>query len=200
MLRSVKRLRGQPIVAVDGALGFIVDVYFDDRSWKVRYVVLDTGRPMPQRQVLVSPSYVVPAQDERIHVRLTRKELERCPELDEDRPVFLQHDMASIHAPGDPHLRSADVVMGFAMHGPPGRAGHLKDILVDSRDWTVKSFVVDTGVWLPGRRSLVAPEDVEGLDWIERAIELRITTLMPNSAQQGGAEDGAVDRLGDKRG
>ena len=62
---------------------------------------------------------------------------------------------------------------------PPGRAGHLKDILVDGGDWCVKSFVVDTGIWLPGKRSLVAPEDVEGLDWIERALELRIPVLAP---------------------
>ncbi len=173
MLHSVKRLRGQAIVATDGAVGFIVDLYFDDRSWTVRYLVLDTGRPMPQRQVLVAPSWVVPGGDERIHVKLTRKQLERCPGLDEDKPVFLQHDMAGITAPGDPHLRSAEVVMGFIVHGPPGRAGHLKDILFDSRDWSVKSFVVDTGIWLPGKRALVAPEDVKGLDWIERAIELR---------------------------
>lgn len=177
MLHSVKRLRGQAIVATDGAVGFLVDVYFDDRSWTVRYLVLDTGRAMPQRQVLVAPSYVVPGGDERIHVRLTRKELERCPELDDDKPDFLQHDMASLTAAGDPHLRSAEVVMGFIVHGPPGRAGHLKDILFDSLDWSVKSFVVDTGIWLPGKRALVAPGDVEGLDWIERALELR--TAMP---------------------
>jgi hypothetical protein len=179
MLRSVKRLRGQPIVAVDGAIGFIVDVYFDDRNWKVRYFVLDTGRPMPRRQVLVSPSCFVPGEHERIHVRLSRKEVERCPELDEDKPVFLQHDMASVNAPGDPHLRSADVVMGFAVYGPPGRAGHLKDILVDAQDWTVASFVVDDGIWLPGKRSIVAPADVAGLDWIERSVELRPAELRP---------------------
>jgi hypothetical protein len=194
MLCSVKRLRGQPILAADGPIGYIVDVYFDDRNWKVRYLVLDTGRPMPQRQVLVSPSYVVPAEDERIHVKLKRKEVERCPELDEDRPVFLQHDIGSLTAPGDPHLRSAEVVLGFAVHGPPGRAGHLKDILVDTQEWTVTTFVIDTGVWLPGKRSLVAPEDIEGLDWIERAVELRVPFL----AEERGPEDRAVDRLGDE--
>src|SRR5512138_274765 len=98
MVRSVKGLRGQPIVARDGAIGFIVDVYFDDRNWKVRYLVLDTGRPMPRRQVLVSPSYVEAGDAERIQVRLTREEVEHCPELDEDKPVYLQHDMGSVTA------------------------------------------------------------------------------------------------------
>ena len=174
MLRSVKGLRGQPILAADGAIGFLVDVYFDDRNWQVRYFVLDTGRPMPRRQVLVAPACVVPADgDARIHVRLTREQVEKCPELDDDKPVYLQHDMGAVTARGDPHLRSAEVVMGFAVYGPPGRAGHLKDILIDSRDWTVTSFVVDTGIWLPGKRSLVSPADIDGLDWIERAVELR---------------------------
>jgi hypothetical protein len=174
MVRSAKGLRGQPIVARDGAIGFLVDIYFDDHSWKVRYLVLDTGRPMPRRQVLVSPSHVVPVDGEsRIHVRLSREEVEKCPELDDDKPVYLQHDMGSVTTRGDPHLRSAEVVMGFAVYGPPGRAGHLRDILLDSSDWTVTSFVVDTGIWLPGKRSLVSPADIDGLDWIERAVELR---------------------------
>lgn len=173
MVRSVKGMRYGPIVARDGAIGFLVDVYFDDRTWKVRYLVLDTGRPMPRRQVLVSPSHVVPGADDRIHVRLTRDEVEHCPELDEDKPVYLQHDMGSVTVRGDPHLRSAEVVMGFSVYGPPGRSGHVRDILIDAGRWTVASFVVDAGVWLPGKRSLVAPADVEGLDWIERAVELR---------------------------
>jgi hypothetical protein len=176
-VRSAKTLRGQAIVACDGAIGSLVDLYFDDRNWKVRYLVLDTGRPMPRRQVLVAPSYIVPGDDPRIHVRLSRAEVERCPELDDDKPVFLQHDMAAVTSSGDPHLRSAEVVLGFAVYGPPGRAGHLKDILVDTGDWSVASFVVDTGVWLPGRRSLVSPADIEGLDWIERAVELRPAIL-----------------------
>lgn len=141
MICSVKRLRGQPIVAADGPVGFIVDVYFDDRTWKVRYLVLDTGRPMPQRQVLVSPSHAVPSD-------------------------------ASIRAMGDPHLRSAEVVSGFAVHGPRGRGGHLNDILVDTGDWTVRSLVVDSGLWLPGKRSLVSPSAVQGMDWIERSVEM----------------------------
>lgn len=168
MVRSVKGLRGQPIVARDGAIGFIVDVYFDDRNWKVRYLVLDTGRPMPKRQVLVSPSSVVPAGDERIHVRLSRAEVEKCPELDEDKPVFLQHDMGAVRTTGDPHLRSAEVILGCAVP----RYGHLRDILLDTGSWAIASFVVDTGVWLPGKRSLVAPADVAGIDWIERTLEI----------------------------
>jgi len=173
MLCSVKRIRGQPIVAADGRIGSIVDVYFDDAMWSVRYFVLDTRHAMPQRQVLVARAHVAPSDDGRIEVRLTRRQLELCPGLEDDPPVFLQHDMTGIRACGDPHLRSAEVVTGFAVHGPLGRGGgRLKDLLVDTADWSVKSLVVETGIWLPGERSLVAPSDVQRVDWIERAVEI----------------------------
>ena len=167
MVRSVKGLRYRPLVARDGPSSFLVDVYFDDRTWEVRYFVLDTGRPMPRRQVLVSPSCVVPAEDERIHVRLTREEVEHCPERDEDKPVYLQHDMASVTVRGDPHLRSAEAVIGCTV---PGR-GHLRDLLADPDGWSIASLVVDNG-WLPGRRAFIAPGDVAGIDWIERTVRL----------------------------
>ncbi len=168
MVRSARGLRYRPLEARDGAIGFLVDVYFDDRSWKVRYLVLDTGRPMPRRQVLVSPSYVVPAGDELIHVRLNREEVERCPELDEDKPVHLQHDMASVTVRGDPHLRSIEAVIGCAV---PGR-GRLRDMQVDTEAWSIARLVVDSG-WLPGRRSFIAPAEVAGIDWIERAVRVK---------------------------
>ena len=53
MLRSVKALRGRPIAARDGKMGEVVDVYFDDERWELRYLVVDTRHSMPQREVLV---------------------------------------------------------------------------------------------------------------------------------------------------
>ena len=41
MSRSVKALRGDAILARDGDLGFVVDAYFDDERWRVRYLVVD---------------------------------------------------------------------------------------------------------------------------------------------------------------
>ena len=48
----------------------------------------------------------------------------------------------------------------------------------------MKSLVVDAGIWLPGKRSLVAPRDVEGMDWIERAVELRAERGGPAPARE----------------
>ena len=171
-LRSVRGLRRKRVAAKDGAVGGVVDVLFDDQSWAVRYFVVDNGRPMPQRDLLVEPQRIE-ERGEVLHLGLTREELERCQDLEEHKPIYLQHDMASITQRGDSHLRSSEVMIGSAVRTAEGAAGRLKDLLLDPASWTVAYLVDDTGVWLPGKRVLVEPRQVERIDWIGRAVWLR---------------------------
>ena len=53
MLRSVESFYGYEIQAMDGDLGTVHDVYFDDQSWSVMYLVVDTGTWLPGRKVLI---------------------------------------------------------------------------------------------------------------------------------------------------
>ena len=38
-----KRLKDFVIRATDGELGSVVELYFDDETWAIRYLVVDTG-------------------------------------------------------------------------------------------------------------------------------------------------------------
>ena len=44
MLRTINELQGFAIQATDGEIGSIKDFYFDEESWAIRYIVVDTGR------------------------------------------------------------------------------------------------------------------------------------------------------------
>jgi hypothetical protein len=44
MLRTVKAMEGFAIGAKDGDIGAIADFIFDDKTWTIRYVVIDTGK------------------------------------------------------------------------------------------------------------------------------------------------------------
>ncbi len=55
MLRGVSDLGRLTIAATDGNLGSVVDVCVDERSWTVRYLVVDAGSWFPDRWVLISP-------------------------------------------------------------------------------------------------------------------------------------------------
>jgi sporulation protein YlmC with PRC-barrel domain len=94
MLRRVKDLRQYTIAASDGDIGHIDDVYFDDQSWTVRHVVVDTGTWLTGRRVLIPPRAIdgIDASGERVATRLTRKQVEDSPGVDTEQPVSRQHE------------------------------------------------------------------------------------------------------------
>lgn len=174
---AVRSIHRRPVRLRGGAPGGeLADLLFDDHDWQVRYLVIDDHGPMPRRQVLVLPQQVQ-ALAPALELRLSREELKQCPELDEHPPVYLQYDMRgpmrAQRRPADPHLRSAEIVLGFAARARGEHAGRLRDLELDAARWTIEALIIDTGVWLPGERRPVSPRDVRSIDWIARTIELR---------------------------
>ena len=93
-MRTAGELKGGTIEAMDGDIGSVQDLYFDDRTWTVRYVVVDTGAWLPGRQVLISPFafQAVPGAS-RLRTSLTKKQIENSPSPDSDRPVNRQREV-----------------------------------------------------------------------------------------------------------
>ena len=92
MLRKLTDLNGYSLVATDGELGSIKDVFFDDEKWTIRYLVVETGSWLNSRQVLISPYSVeaVNAADQSISVRLTQQQVKDSPDIDTHQPVSRQ--------------------------------------------------------------------------------------------------------------
>ncbi len=92
MLRIESILKGYAIQAKDGAIGTVSDILFDDRTWMVRWVVVDTGRWLPGRKVLIHPSSVGRPDAERreISLALTRQLIKESPSILQDQPVSRQ--------------------------------------------------------------------------------------------------------------
>jgi len=94
MLRRVKRLIGSQLLALDGEVGRIHDVYIDDADWDVRYLVVATGGWLSGRKVLISPRAVelIDGELHSVSVSLTRARVECSPNIDTDKPVSRQHE------------------------------------------------------------------------------------------------------------
>ena len=56
MLRKASAINGYAVAASDGRLGTVSDFLFDDASWMVRWLVVDTGNWLSGRRVLLPPS------------------------------------------------------------------------------------------------------------------------------------------------
>ncbi len=95
MLRSIKKLHGCTVRASDGDIGHINQAYFDDENWCIRYLVVDTGNWLHDRQVLISPYSVKHADSSSgtLHVNLTQQQVQDSPNLDAHKPVSRQHEI-----------------------------------------------------------------------------------------------------------
>jgi hypothetical protein len=94
MLMMTKNLKGFAIRATDGELGTVDQFYFDDETWVIRYLTVETGGWLGGRPVLISPISVVHTdwQAKRIDVSLTMKQVEGSPKIDTHQPVSRQHE------------------------------------------------------------------------------------------------------------
>lgn len=69
-------------------------------------------------------------------------------------------------------LRSLSELMGYHIVANDGRIGHLDRLVLNDDDWMVRYMVIETHNWVPGRKVLVAPEWVTGLDFIDKTMSL----------------------------
>jgi hypothetical protein len=95
MLCSARELEGTAVEASDGRFGSIHAFLFDDVSWVIRYLTVDTSTWLPGRRVLIS-SISIDSDNNGTHlrVRLTREQIRNAPDIDTDQPVSRQMEGA----------------------------------------------------------------------------------------------------------
>ncbi len=95
MLRKAHTLIGLKLEATDGEIGHVSDFYFDDESWIVRYLIVDTGPWIFGRKVLITPNVIEQPRWEtgQLPVQLTKEQVANSPDIDLDKPVSRQHEI-----------------------------------------------------------------------------------------------------------
>ncbi len=95
MLHNTKELYGHKIAALDGDLGHVKDFYFDDKTWVIRYLVVDTGNWLAGRLVLLSPHAFakLDAFEKTLHIKLQKNQIESSPSIESHRPVSRQYEV-----------------------------------------------------------------------------------------------------------
>ena len=96
MLQSSKDLIAYKAKANNGeVVGRIRDLLFEDESWTVRYLVVDTGSWLVGRKTLVAISqcWEPNAESKTLRVNLSKEQIENGPSLDEHAPVSRQFEI-----------------------------------------------------------------------------------------------------------
>jgi hypothetical protein len=204
MQRLGTAFNGFTIEARDGSVGRVSDFLFQDESWVLRWLVVDTGGWLHGRKILIHPSSLdKPDVDGRaFETSLTKAQVEASPEIGQDEPVSLQMEKglygyygydplwgggfygfsqlatgaAIPPAPGgDAHLRSMAELRHYDIHAVDGEVGHLADFLFDDESWKIDYIIVDTKNWWLGKHVVVAPASIQEVNWAQRFVRLDLT-------------------------
>lgn len=141
-------------------------------------------------------------QDRSLHVEANADSIRQAPHLEANLPVAAQQEVAYhshlgatpywegdpmeplpasevlpgeavlLPASGDPHLRSAQEVVGYSVETADGSTGHVEDLLLDDESWRIRYLVVDTRDWLPARKVLLPLSGVSQIDWAPRRVSV----------------------------
>ncbi len=81
-LRSTHKVKGYTIHASDGEIGDVEDFIIDDSTWKLDFLVVDTGHWFPGKKVLISPKLIkeIDWDTSTVVVNATEEEIKNSPE------------------------------------------------------------------------------------------------------------------------
>ena len=72
-------------------------------------------------------------------------------------------------------LRQIKELGTYRLHATDGDIGHLEQFYFDDRDWKIRFFVVDIGTWLHGKKVLMSPSAIIGVDALTKTINAGFT-------------------------
>jgi hypothetical protein len=95
MQRNIISLIGYSMVATDGEIGNIIEFYFDDETWFLRYMILKTGDWLLGRKILISPDALKKTSWNTglFSVNLTKEQIRDSPAIDTDKPVYRSQEI-----------------------------------------------------------------------------------------------------------
>jgi uncharacterized protein YrrD len=87
-LRSCEVVTGNHIHAIDGEIGHVQGLVFDEGTWVIRYLIVNTSNWWLGHQVLIAPQSIenVSWFDSMISINLTREQVKNAPLYDPSTP------------------------------------------------------------------------------------------------------------------
>lgn len=173
MVRSLQSLINYRIGATDGEIGHVKDFYFDDQTWRLRYLVVETGNWLIGRKVLISPAALsTPEWDgDSIPANLTTDQVKGSPDIDTEKPVSRQQEADLHHYYSWPGL-------GFPGGGfvTTGMVGAVVDPTTPLED----KIAMEAGEY---DRHLRSYRDVVGLAVVDDSASLgKVTDMLADTA------------------
>ena len=202
MLHDLKDIMGSSVIATDGEVGAVCNFLLDDRSWAIQYVVVHVGTWYNRRDVVLPIAAVEqPDWAKRIlHARLTKEQVRDSPDVDSEKPVSRQQEIAMeeywgkmaywaytqmetgapmptgrkypVRTKEDPDLRGALNLIDYQVWATDGEIGRLEGFIMDEASWHLGYLDVKAGDWLLSRSILIPTRWIKSVSWASCRVNL----------------------------
>ncbi len=81
-LRSTQAVSGYHIQALDGEIGHVIDFIIDEKTWTIRYLIIDTTNWWGGKRLLVSPEWIerISWEESKVFINLSCDSIKSSPE------------------------------------------------------------------------------------------------------------------------
>jgi sporulation protein YlmC with PRC-barrel domain len=129
MLRGTSELFGLDLIATDGEVGDVEDLYIDSVDGQVRYLLADTGTWLVEHEIILAAECIseVDFEDKKIHVELTKEQIESSPKRQSGQPISRQHEQdLAAHYGWMPYWDPMAVNLGQGVNLPGDTRGRFR--------------------------------------------------------------------------
>lgn len=156
---------GYNVKAPDGFIGKIRDFYFHERSWQVRYIMLDTGDWL-DKDITISPFALLEANvaTQVFPVRTTRQKIEL-------RERGNNVDVIGDHLDG---FRSTQSTIGSALKSPEAMLGKVFDYIIEDTNWEIRYLVIEVVRSKSKKVLLMNTQHLFNVDWLPQTIDFNL--------------------------
>lgn len=162
MVYSFCQLEQSRVLARDGSVGWVRDMYFDHAAWTVRTLLVDTRGWLAGSKALISTHHVsqIDPGSRVIQLDWTKSQVERP-----------HADIAAENVCG------ATEMLGYRVTGPNGELGEVSDLLFDPQNWGITCLLIEIEVDGDGGHVAIGSFNIVEVDRSERLLRADLASM-----------------------
>jgi hypothetical protein len=189
---------GYNLKAADGLLGTVRDFCFDDRSWKIQYLVIDTNDW--DREILISPFVLLQPDvaSKTFPVKITRRQIYLNLKIDSttaivetervergqpyrlkeasQQPVLVMTTKNNWRETkdADNHYKRTQDVCGSVIRSLDLVLGKIFDHIIEDTNWQIRYLVIRIDKSISQKHLLVDCKNLNNIRWSDGVVELNL--------------------------
>lgn len=193
-MNNASVLIGKTVNAPDGEIGSVADLYFDERTWAVRYLAVDTAKWLTGTKVLLAPETILKPwhHEPALAVTLTTEQVQSSPNADMGMPISraagVGEDVQTVAVTAeslvDSTVQSASELAGYHVKADDGEVGQVEDLLLDDDLSRILFLVIEVKGWFFGKKVLAGPSLISRVDWANSTIHVNANCQALKNAQE----------------